>query len=390
MKNIYLDDLQLEQELKRCLQCKAQPCMKACPTACSPHDFIAAAKQGNWGEAAELISKHNPLGEVCGLVCPDKFCVKACIRAKIDSAVKIPQVQASIMLKARNTEIQETKAERKEQKVAVIGLGPSGIGAISELLKCGFAVEAYERQAEVGGALNLIPVFRLPREVLRYEWDKLRKNERLQVHLNSEISKYTSLLQQGFAAVIVAVGEQAPRRLNVAGEELTVSYKTYLQKPENFVCKGNVAVIGGGEAAADCAITAALSGAASVEMAVRRRLEDMRISKQKHQYLQEQGITVCELTRPTGFTASDDGIFMETIGTRFDNDGKLCDNPQCVRKRKYDLIITALGSTGEVIEEQAPNMFFAGDIVNGSSTVVEAVASGQNAAKRAAEYLGGN
>ena len=99
--NMYPTKPQFNAETEKCLQCKAKPCMQACPVLCSPHDFIAAAKNNDMRAAAELIAKQNVLGEVCGLICPDTFCMKACIRANIDSAIKIPAVQAYIMREAR-------------------------------------------------------------------------------------------------------------------------------------------------------------------------------------------------------------------------------------------------------------------------------------------------
>ena len=101
MNKRVLKPAQLKTELEKCLHCAAKPCQKACPVHCSPCDFIAAAKAGNWQKAAELIERQNPLAQTCGLICPDKFCQKACVRANLDKAIKIPAVQAAIMQKAR-------------------------------------------------------------------------------------------------------------------------------------------------------------------------------------------------------------------------------------------------------------------------------------------------
>ena len=73
----------LQAELARCLGCETKPCREACPVRCSPADFIAAAKGGEpWDlrRAAALILDQNPLGGLCGALCPDRFCVAACAR----------------------------------------------------------------------------------------------------------------------------------------------------------------------------------------------------------------------------------------------------------------------------------------------------------------------
>ena len=85
MKPHYLTKPQFAAELEKCLKCPAKPCEKACPVHCSPHDFIAAAKKNDTAQAADLIARQNPLGEVCGLICPDKFCMNACLRSHIDA-----------------------------------------------------------------------------------------------------------------------------------------------------------------------------------------------------------------------------------------------------------------------------------------------------------------
>ena len=75
--------------------------MSACPVNCSPQEFIAQAKSGYFEQAVETISRNNPMGQTCGLICPDKFCMKACTRSHIDFAVNIPKVQATILEKYR-------------------------------------------------------------------------------------------------------------------------------------------------------------------------------------------------------------------------------------------------------------------------------------------------
>ena len=51
----------ISTELARCLGCRAKPCEKACPLGVSPHDFISAARNGDWQTAAAQIAMRNPL-----------------------------------------------------------------------------------------------------------------------------------------------------------------------------------------------------------------------------------------------------------------------------------------------------------------------------------------
>jgi dihydropyrimidine dehydrogenase (NAD+) subunit PreT len=385
MKNLYLDTLQTKAEMEKCLQCPSKPCMHACPAYVSPKDFIAAAKNNKWQEAAQLINEQNPMGEICGLICPDTFCVKACVRAKIDAPVNIPQLQASIMHKARikNTPLQRNNAKPNGKKIAVIGSGPAGCAATAELLKNGFSVTVFEKDNFIGGALNLIPEARLPREIITYEWQHLTVNPLLKLKLNCPICDYSALLQKGFTGVVVAIGEQKPRSLGIDGEEFATLYTHYLAKPQQYITDQPIAVIGGGAVAVDCAVTAKSQGAAHVEMFVRRGADNMRITSTERQSLLENAIEVTTMTRPLKIEKQDNDLILWTTKTRFNSEGKLEDIPNTATLRTgFKHIVLALGSTRkEDINEQS-YIVYAGDVVSGGSTAVQAIADGKKAAKR--------
>ncbi len=372
MKELHLNEAQLKAELEKCLQCPTKPCQKACPVGCSPCDFIALAKNGEWKKSAQLIEQINPLAQTCGLICPQKFCMKACLRAKLDSAIKIPAVQASIMKKGRVAEVPNVAHNGK--KVAVVGLGPAGIGAVSKLLKQGYEVSAYEADDKVGGALNLIPQNRLPKEVLAKDWEHLRINPRLTVHYKQKINDYEALLAQGFAKVYVAVGEQNVRRLGVNGDELAITYVEYLQNPQEYASSGAVAIVGGGEVALDCALTAKNLGALRVEMFVRRRLSDMRMDLPDYAKLIENAIDVTTMTRVAKISRTDDNkLTAYTVKTRFNAEQKLEDEVgTLVARDGFDLVILALGS--DCLEPVLNNPRVV-KIGNGSSAV-EAIGAG--------------
>ena len=386
MSEPYINEIQLKAELEKCLQCKTKPCTQACPVKCSPCDFIALAKKGNFAEAASEIIRQNPLGEVCGLVCPDKFCIKACTRAKIDVAIKIPAIQAAIMRKSHEVSFENLPYNGK--KIAVIGLGPAGIGAVAEALKHGFAVEAFEKEETIGGALNLIPQDRLPREVLLKEWQRISKNSRLTVRFAHKIEDYVMLSEQGFAAVIVALGEQKSRRLGIEGEQLAIDYTEYLKNPQKYVVSGHIMIIGGGAAAVDCALTAVTQGAKHTEMLVRRGLSNMRITAAERQNLLENEVDITTMTRPLKVEKSGDSLTVYTCKTKFNDDGKLVDEENTqIKRENIELVVTALGSERAEEPSDEQNIIYVGDFINGGSTAVQAIASGKNAVVEIAERL---
>lgn len=381
MQKLYLELSQLKAELDRCLQCKTKPCMHACPVKCSPCDFIKYAKENNYVKAVEEILRQNPLGEVCGLVCPDKFCVKACLRKNVDVPVEIPKVQATIMQKARNATTEN--AEYNGKKIAVVGLGPAGIGAVAEALKNGFAVDAFEKETSVGGALNLIPVQRLPREVLAFEWQRLKQNRLLTVNLGVEIKDYSALCKQNYNAIIVSVGQQQRISMGICGEEFAVDYYEYLQNPQKYTSKGYVIIIGGGQVATDCALTALAQGAEKTEMLVRRALNNMRITTTERENLLNSGVNITTMTHPTKIEKINNSFIVHCIRTEFDENGKLNDIIGSETSLSgVDLVVKALGATGNQKLYENDKIIYAGDFITGSSTVVEAIASGKEAVRK--------
>ena len=131
---LFMTKKQLETELLRCEYCEEKPCKEACPAHCSPYDFIMAAREGNSSDikrAAAEIMRANPLGGVCGLVCPDTLCMAACSRKKFDGSINIPKVQATIieMAKQLGGIPKFDKPTLNGKQIAVIGGGPAGLGA---------------------------------------------------------------------------------------------------------------------------------------------------------------------------------------------------------------------------------------------------------------------
>lgn len=376
-KNIYLNQAQLNAEINRCLNCKTKPCMKACPVGCSPHDFIQMVKNGDYEGAAASIVNANPMGQSCGLICPDKFCMNACTRSHLDFPINIPKIQASILKHGYPSSTSDIKFNG--HRIAVVGAGPAGIGAAAYLGKNGFAVVIFEASDRVGGALNLIPQFRLPHEVIRADWEFVAQNSLIELRLNHVVENYTSLLKQGFDAVIVACGEPNVIDLGIEGEDCAVSYLEYLRSPKDFVTDGNVAIIGGGAVAVDCALTARKNGAQNVEMFVRRKIGDMRITAEERMSLLENDIDLTTMTSVKQIHVDEGLLTLDTCKNHF-VDGKLQPiSGTLIERPHFNLVIKAIGSSAPRYED-SEKIFFAGDCKTGGSTLVEAIASGQAAA----------
>ena len=383
----------LKTELNRCIGCKPKPCEKACPLGVSPHDFIAVAKNGNYTEAAKMIAQKNPLPQTCGLVCPDNFCQKSCIRGRMDAPIKVPCLQARMIQLGGLPKLELPEANGKN--VAVIGGGPAGIGATYELIRNGYNVTLYEKADKLGGVARLIPEYRLPKSVLDEEIARITQNDRVTIKLNTEITDFAKLKDE-YDDVILALGEPMEYKLNVPGDEVCISYKEVLKNDDSAlahpkfkterdsVAMGEIKVIivGGGEVALDCALTLKKKHPnAIVEMFVRRRREDMRIMKKDHIELDEHNIIIRDLTSIAEIKSENNIYNLIAIKNEINEEGKA----RALKGSEFELngythIITALGSYFPK-DKDTSNCQCSGDMTGSCGTVVQAIASGINSAK---------
>ena len=231
-KTINIDDQimtskQLHAELLRCEYCEEKPCKAACPVNCSPFDFIMAARVGNPSDlkrsAAEIMHS-NPLGGVCGLVCPDRFCMAACSRKKFDGSINIPKVQATIVETAKRLggiPSFEVPAPNGK-KVAVIGGGPAGLGVAAALAQMGYAVDIFEGRDKLGGMMNLIPDQRLAKSVVESDIEFLLSLGTIHAKTGVKVEDPKQLLKQGYQAVCITTGLWKPIELGIENENLAV------------------------------------------------------------------------------------------------------------------------------------------------------------------------
>ncbi|MGE5379178.1 MAG: FAD-dependent oxidoreductase [Bacteroidota bacterium] len=390
---------QLEAELLRCEYCEEKPCKEACPVNCSPFDFIMAARQGHPSDikrAAGEIMSSNPLGGVCGLVCPDRFCMAACSRKKFDGSINIPKVQATLVETAKRLGgiPQFSIPTPNGKKVAIIGGGPAGLGAASVLGRLGYEVDVFENRDCLGGMMNLIPEQRLDRKVIESDIDFLLSLGTIHARTGVKVEDVKSYLAQGYDAVCVTTGLWKPIELGIENEDLAIRMVDLLSNKQAYQFNGRVAVIGGGATAVDCAITAKERGAAHVELFMLEKLSEMPLTPVERQELIDYDIEVNGRRRVTRIRT--DGQTITGIETKkVELPENMPFKPVNVRDvygtdtilMDINTVVMAIGMRSYVPREQMEGVFYAGDVANGPTTVVEAVASGKNTALEIDSWL---
>ncbi len=395
----FMTKKRLQVELLRCEYCEEKPCQSACPADCSPYDFIMAARMGNpsdFQRSAGEIMHSNPLGGVCGLVCPDRFCMAACSHKDFDGPINIPQVQATVVQLAKELGGIPKFAHPplNGKRVAVVGGGPAGLGAASALAQMGYAVDIFEARDRLGGALNLIPEHRLDKRAVQTDIDFALSVGAIHVRTNSPVQDPTQLLKQGYAAVCVTAGLWKRIELGIENEDLAIKMADLLSNPKSFKFNGRVAVIGGGATAMDCAITARQRGAQHVELFMLEKLSEMPLTAAERQELvgfdvEVNGrIRISRIRKENGKLAG-----LETRKVQLPEGMPF--KPSSVRdaegsdglRTDFEAVVIAIGMRSALPRDAFTGLFYAGDIANGPTTVVEAVASGKNAALAADAWI---
>jgi dihydropyrimidine dehydrogenase (NAD+) subunit PreT len=391
--SLIMTPAQLQTELLRCEFCEEKPCREACPVNCSPADFIMAARAGNPSDlrrsAAEIMHA-NPLGGICGMVCPDTLCMAACTHNKFDGPINIPLVQATIVEMAKNMGgIPEfSKLSPNGKKVAVVGSGPAGLGAAAVLAQLGYTVDVYESRDRLGGMADLIPDHRLDKKIVETDIKFIFSLGNINVKTGTKVEDPKSLLKQGYDAVCVAAGLWKPIELGIENENLATRMVNLLSNPSTHHLDGRVAVIGGGATALDCAVTARKCGAAHVELFMLEKFSEMPLTTKERKELIDFDIEVNGRIRVSKILAEAGKITgLETVKMELPTDTRF--SPANVRdiagtkgtRTGFSAIIIAIGMRPNLPRgEQVEGLFYAGDFLTGPKTVVEATASGKNAA----------
>lgn len=391
--DLFLTDAQLHAELDRCVYCEEKPCTEACPADCSPADFIMAARGGrpeDFARSAAMIIRKNPLGGVCGAVCPDTHCQAACSRKLFDGPIEIPAVQAAIVARAkaagRLAPLVEIPANGR--RAAIVGAGAAGLAAATALAQLGWDVDLFERGLRAGGAVALIPPQRMDPRVLETDIDWVLRHSRIRLRPGHPVDDPRALLADGYAAVLVTTGLHAPIRLGLAHEELALTGNAYLADPGRRTVRGRVAVIGGGAIACDCVTTALAHGATGVEMITLEQWGELPLTPHERGALTRADVTLTGRTRVTAIVPGADGRVTALTLQRVALVAGAPFHPSSVRDipgAAYTLpaieqVIVAIGNRPTLRIDAGDGVFVAGDGALGPATVVEAAACGKNAA----------
>ena len=398
------------------------PCREACPAGIDIPRYVRFVKQGEEGSATAVVREKVPFPGTLGHVC-DHPCEFDCRRGEVNESVAIKSIKRYAT--EHDDGAWKERGYRKAptgKRVAVVGAGPAGLSAAYYLAKSGHQVTVFEKQGQPGGQLRVgIPTYRLPREVVDEEIDHIQ-SVGLEIRCATEVASAPALKDEGYDAVLVAVGTHEGVRLPIPGADLPdVLLNTEFLRKANLgepVSVGErVVVLGGGSVAFDCAGWARRLGAKEVTLicleprdAMKATVEDIDEALEESCLLQN-ACTFDEITQEGGKVT---GVrCRRVVACTFDENGvpDICVEEDSEFVVPADTVIFAVGqrpALGEgfgvtlgrgkrvVVDEESgvetdtPGVFAAGDAVSGTVSVVTAIAAGRRAASAIDRYLGGD
>lgn len=410
MENIY-------EKSCYCLNCKVKPCQKGCPMENDIPEFIKNVKEGNYEQAYKILSKTTVLESICGRICPHlSQCMGKCVRGIKSKPVSIGDLEAFVGDTAIKNNysmgVENSKVNKNGCKVAVIGSGPAGLTCSAFLARNGYEVTIFEKKQTLGGLLRYgIPEFRLPKDILDNTINKIL-NLGINVELNKElgVNIFLEELTKQFDSVFISIGANIPWKMGIEGESLKGVYggNSLLEFNQHPDYKNkNVAIIGGGNVAMDCARTINKMGANKVTIIYRRAEEQMPAERKEIEDAKKEGVEFLFQTNIIKILGNEKVEKVECLKTELvqkEGDSRL--SPVDIEGSNFELdidyVVMAIGSmpeekivnslglevdrkgyikVNENYETSIENVYAGGDVAGDKATVAWAARTGRDVAE---------
>lgn len=405
--------------IDKCMGNEDAFCISRCPMTTDAKGYVNLIGEKNYTDAIKLIREKlflpNSLGRICAHPC-ESDCRR---NTEYNQPIAIAALKRFAAEQADSVDIWDLSIEQSTgKKVAIVGAGPAGAQAAIELRRKGHEVTIYEKLDVVGGMMRVgIPAYRLPRDVIDFEYSYLEKlgiTFKFGVEIGKDISFES--LKDDSDIVILAHGAHIGNIIPLPGHKAegvfaATEYLKEISYKESFERAGKkIMVIGGGDVAMDCARSSFRIGAEEVYQCSLEDFENLPASHEEIEESQEENVIFnagwgpLEIVEENGKVV---GIKIQKVTSILDEQGNF--NPQYEGEVKVIDVDTVIMATGQLVEDitgglleqtrggryvvdrdtlatSIENVFVAGD-ASGSNIVIEAMALGRKAAISAERYM---
>lgn len=398
-----LTPAQAQFEAYRCFYCWDAPCQKGCPAEVEIPQFIWSIRSGNVAGAADRIYRANPLGSICGRVCPtEALCEKACTSKQVNIPIAIGHLQRyACDQRLSGGGPLFSYPPVSGGRVAIIGGGPAGLACAHFLRLAGHQVALFEPEEKLGGLLAWgIPAYRLAPETTQAEVKAIADS--IEWHQEKVDAARAQVILQEFDAVFLAIGKGVPARLQIPGSGLAGVRSAVQFLRDVATGRGGfhdlagkeVGTIGGGATAMDAARCSLRLGAGRATVFYRRTQEEMPAFASDYDAALDEGVEFVWLVAPRAIEAGEGRLSVQFERMELgqpDPSGRRSPVPTgSLFPFKLDMLLEALPSEPDptlmLLLDQKPKVFTGGDLAGGG-TVVQAVADGKEAARKINEWL---
>ncbi len=302
---------------------KTPPCVCGCPQGTDIRGWVQTLAQHEaYGktvdqvleEAFYAIAENNPFPATCGRVCPHP-CEDQCNRKEVDEAVHINAMERHIgdFALDKGLPLRREGDARYDEKVAVIGAGPAGLTCAYHLARKGYPVTVFEAFPKPGGMLYYgIPPYRLPRDVLQKEIDRILALG-VELRLGTVVGRDVAYedLKKEYRAIFVGIGAHKGKLLRIPGEDAPnvwtgTEFLNKCNSGEKVEVGDKVLVVGGGDTAIDAARVSRRLGA-EVTILYRRTRVEMPAIKPEIEGAEAEGVKIELLVAPKEVIKGPDG-----------------------------------------------------------------------------------
>lgn len=432
----------VEVQARRCMGCGVPFCHHGCPLHNLIPDWNRLVEGSDWRRALDRLHHTNNFPEFTGRLCPAP-CEPACVLALGDQPVAIKEVERAIIDRgfAEGWVRPQPAEQRSGRRVAVVGSGPAGLAAAQQLARSGHEVVVFERADRPGGLLRYgIPDYKLPKALLERRLEQLSA-EGVEFRCGAGVGAEAGLadLRAEFDAICLANGARRPRELPIPGRELPGVHLAmeYLEgcnrrvggavagPPPPSAAGRRVVILGGGDTGADCLGNALREGCSQVEQlellaappltrAPGNPWPEWPLVLRLSDAHEEGGVRSFRV-QTTRFVESEgrvSGVVVREVepGPGTAGAAELIPIPGSERTIAAELVLLALGFTGPASADlpealglargpwgrvdagpdgatAIPGVFACGDVVEGASLVVRAIAGGRRSASSIGSWL---